>query len=80
MRVYGMRSGSTAELVIVQIIQGAGGGIAAATTQTLAQAVVPHQDVGAVTAAVLLFAEIGGAVGTAIAGAIWRNSEPQILL
>lgn len=68
--------GSTAELVIVQIIQGAGGGVAAALTQTAAQASMPHQDLATVTAATLLFAEIGNAIGTAIAGSIWSNVMP----
>lgn len=58
--------GTTAELVIVQVIQGMGGGIASASTQLLAQASVPHQDVATVTAFVLLFAEIGNAVGESI--------------
>ena len=71
--------GTTAELVIVQIIQGAGGGIAAACTQLLAQASVTHQDVAGVTALVLLFAEIGNAIGTAIASAIWRDWMPKEL-
>ncbi|BGP27916.1 hypothetical protein JCM10295v2_006903 [Rhodotorula toruloides] len=71
--------GSTAELVIVQILQGLGGGIASASTQLLAQASVPHQDVATVTAFVLLFAEIGNAVGTAIATAIWRDWMPREL-
>lgn len=42
-------NGGVAELVIVQMIQGAGGGLAAGITQTSAQSVVPHQDVAAVT-------------------------------
>lgn len=71
--------GSTAELVIVQIVQGAGGGIAAASTQLLAQASVTHQDVAGVTALVLLFAEIGNAIGTAIASAVWRHWMPREL-
>ncbi|GAA5884753.1 hypothetical protein JCM3774_005805 [Rhodotorula dairenensis] len=71
--------GTTGELVVVQIIQGAGGGIAAACTQLLAQASVTHQDVAGVTALVLLFAEIGNAIGTAIASAIWRDWMPKEL-
>ncbi|KZV82502.1 drug:h+ antiporter [Exidia glandulosa HHB12029] len=68
--------GSTFGLVFTQIIQGAGGGIAAVTAQVAAQGSVPHQEMAAVTAMVLLFAEIGGAIGTAIAGAIWKNVMP----
>ena len=59
-------SGSTVELVFTQIIQGLGGGIAAVTSQVGAQASVTHSDVAVVTAIVLLFTEIGGAVGSAV--------------
>ncbi|KAL0570723.1 hypothetical protein V5O48_011242, partial [Marasmius crinis-equi] len=68
--------GSTAELVWTQILQGMGGGIASVTAQVGAQASVTHIDVGMVTAIVLLFAEIGNAVGNAISGAIWTNEMP----
>lgn len=68
--------GSTVELVLCQLLQGAGGGIAAVVAQTAAQASVPHQDLASVTAVILLFAEIGGAIGTAIVSAIWRNVMP----
>jgi len=37
---------------------------------------VAHQEVASVTAFVLLLAEIGGAVGTAIASAVWRQHMP----
>ncbi|GAA5868058.1 hypothetical protein JCM8547_000791 [Rhodosporidiobolus lusitaniae] len=71
--------GSTGFLVITQVLQGLGGGVASASSQLLAQASVPHQDVATVTAFVLLFAEIGNAVGTAIASAIWRDHMPAQL-
>lgn len=67
---------STTELVWTQILQGMGGGLAAAASQVGAQASVPHVDVAMVTAAVLLLTEIGGAIGSAIAGAIWTNTMP----
>ena len=68
--------GSTAELVIAQLLQGAGGGFAAVLAQTAAQASVAHQDLASVTAFVLIWAEIGNAIGTAICTAIWRNVMP----
>lgn len=68
--------GTDAELVISQIIQGLGGGFAAVCSQVGAQASVPHVDVATVTAFVLLITEIGGAIGTAIAGGIWTNLMP----
>lgn len=66
-------------MVIVQVLQGAGGGFAAVLAQTAAQASVPHQDLASVTAFVLIFAEIGNAIGTAIAGGVWRNIMPDQL-
>ncbi|GAA5993628.1 hypothetical protein JCM11641_001034 [Rhodosporidiobolus odoratus] len=71
--------GSTAFLVWTQILQGLGGGVAQISSQVLAQASVPHQDVATVTAFVLLWAEIGNAVGTSIATAIWRDYMPKQL-
>ncbi|KAG9310268.1 MFS general substrate transporter [Chiua virens] len=69
-------NGSDVELVFTQILQGFGGGLAAIASQVGAQAAVPHADVAIITALVLLFTEIGGAVGNACAGAIWSNTMP----
>lgn len=63
--------GSTAGLVITQIIVGAGGGITSACSQVAAQASVSHNHVAMVTALVLLWTELGGSIGSAVAGAIW---------
>ncbi|TDL21860.1 MFS general substrate transporter [Rickenella mellea] len=71
---------STIELVWTQILQGIGGGLAAASAQVGAQASVPHADVAIVTAVVLLVTEIGGAIGGAVAGAIWTNTMPDRLV
>lgn len=57
-------------------MQGAGGGFAAVLAQTAAQASVAHQDLASVTAVILIFAEIGNAIGSAITTAIWRNIMP----
>lgn len=62
-----------------QVIQGLGGGFAAVASQVGAQASVPHSEVAIVTAMVLLVTEIGGAIGTAIAGGIWTNTMPKQL-
>ncbi|TFK35357.1 drug:h+ antiporter [Crucibulum laeve] len=70
---------SDAEVVWTQILQGMGGGFAAVASQVGAQASVPHADVAMVTAIVLLITEIGGAIGSAIAGAIWTNMMPNRL-
>lgn len=68
--------GSTAEIVWTQILQGLGGGFAAVANQVAAQASIPHVDVAIVTAVLLLLTEIGGGVGSAIAGAMWTATMP----
>ncbi|KAI0337328.1 drug:h+ antiporter [Trametopsis cervina] len=72
-------NGSDAELVWTQLLQGIGGGIAAVAAQVGAQASVTHADVAIITAVVLLWTEIGGAIGQAVAGAIWTNTMPKNL-
>ncbi|KAJ7599324.1 drug:h+ antiporter [Mycena floridula] len=67
---------SDTEVVWTQILQGLGGGFAAVASQVGAQASVPHIDVAMATAVVLLITEIGGAIGNAVAGAIWTNTMP----
>lgn len=57
---------SNFELLMTQILQGVGGGIAALSIQVSAQASVPHADVAMVTAVVLLVTEFGAAGGGAI--------------
>ncbi|GAA5949502.1 hypothetical protein JCM21900_000241 [Sporobolomyces salmonicolor] len=64
--------GSTVFIVITQVLQGMGGDIASASSQLLAQ------DVAIVTAFVLLLAEIGNAIGIAIATSFpKRTSVPS---
>ncbi|KAI0354154.1 drug:h+ antiporter [Trametes cingulata] len=67
---------SDAEIVWTQLLQGIGGGFASVCSQVGAQASVPHVDVAVVTAVVLLWTEIGGSIGSAVAGAIWTNTMP----
>ncbi|KAH6874654.1 ferrichrome-type siderophore transporter [Coprinopsis sp. MPI-PUGE-AT-0042] len=70
---------SDAEVVWSQLLQGIGGGFAAVASQVGAQASVPHMDTASVTAIVLLVTEVGGAIGAAIAGAIWTSQMPDEL-
>ncbi|KAI9271902.1 major facilitator superfamily domain-containing protein, partial [Phascolomyces articulosus] len=72
--------GSTAELVWCQLLQGWGGGFASTISGVMAQAMVPHTDMAVVTALVLLLAEIGNALGSAIAAAVWANQMPGHLV
>ncbi|XP_006455502.1 hypothetical protein AGABI2DRAFT_187797 [Agaricus bisporus var. bisporus H97] len=67
---------SDAEIVWSQLLQGIGGGIAAVASQVGAQASVTHSDVAMATAVVLLITEIGGSIGSSIAGALWMNIMP----
>ncbi|KAE8210810.1 hypothetical protein CF319_g1275 [Tilletia indica] len=65
------------QLVWPQVLQGLGGGILGVILQVSAQISVPHQDVATVTAFVLLAAEVGGAVGSAIVGALQVEYLPS---
>lgn len=56
---------STAEMVMAQLLQGIGS-VSAIAMEVGAQASVTHADVAMVTAAALLTAEIGGAIGSAV--------------
>jgi hypothetical protein len=58
--------GSDLALVMTQVLQGIGGGIAALSIQVSSQVSVLHGDVAMVTAVVLLITEFGGAGGGAI--------------
>lgn len=58
-----------------QVVQGIGGGVLGVLLQLAAQVSVRHQDVAMVTAAVLLFFELGGAVGTTIFFSIYMDQS-----
>ena len=62
-----------------QIAVGIGGGLFSVPMQLAVQAAVPHQDVAAATAIYLTAVEIGGAVGSAVSGAIWTANLPAKL-
>jgi MFS family permease len=66
-------------LVGSQIAIGIGGGLITVPAQLGVQASVSHQQVASATSAFLTILEIGGAVGSAISGAIWSSLVPQKL-
>ncbi|KAI9088858.1 major facilitator superfamily domain-containing protein [Phlyctochytrium arcticum] len=68
------------EIIFSQILAGIGAGLITTAVQVGAQAAVPHQDVAIVTGIFLSIASIGGAIGSAIAGTIWKNQLPNELL
>ncbi|KAM0716729.1 hypothetical protein Q7P37_008174 [Cladosporium fusiforme] len=76
---YRVENASTASLVATTAIVGIGGGMLNVPAQLGVQASANHQEVGAATAIFLTFLEIGGAVGSAISGAIWTASVPKKL-
>lgn len=67
------------EIVISQVIAGFGGGFTTLASQLGVQAVVSHQDVGIATAVFLTVTQIGGAIGSSMAGAVWNSMLPSEL-
>ena len=70
---------SKAQIVGTQIAVGMGGGMLNVPAQLGVQAAVSHSDVASVTAIFLTILEIGGAVGSAISGAVWTANIPAKL-
>lgn len=76
---YRTESTSVGSLVGCQIAVGIGGGMLIVPAQLGVQASTSHQNVAAATAVFLTILEIGGAVGSAISGAIWSANVPKKL-
>lgn len=70
---------STAELYIVQLIQGAGSGLVQTIVLVVAQVVVPRTELSQSTALELLMIYMGNALGSTAAGAIYTNSFKGLL-
>lgn len=73
---YRSLGSSTGQTVGTQIAVGIGGGMLNVPAQLGVQAAVSHSDVAAATAVFLTIVEIGGAVGSAISGAVWTANIP----
>ncbi|KAF2679633.1 MFS general substrate transporter [Lentithecium fluviatile CBS 122367] len=76
---YRNEDATTATLVGTQIVIGVGGGFLNVPVQLGVQASASHQQVAAVTTVWLTLLEVGGAVGSAISGAIWSTYIPRKL-
>ena len=63
---------SDAALVWTQILISLGGAFSVVGSRVATQASVPHQDMATVIALLALWTRIGGAIGSAIATAIWK--------
>ncbi|KAI5283459.1 hypothetical protein KEM55_001555, partial [Ascosphaera atra] len=70
---------SILSIALIQVIVGVGGGMTTVPVQLGVQASASHADVAAATAMFLTCLEMGGAVGSAISGAIWTHQVPQKL-
>lgn len=76
---YRRQGVTTGALVGCQIMIGIGGGLISIPAQLGVQAAVAHGDVAAATAVFLTILEVGGAVGSAISGAVWSgNIVPKL--
>ncbi|CAG8890439.1 unnamed protein product [Penicillium egyptiacum] len=73
------RSGNEASFVAAKSLIGTGRGFYQTAAQVSVQAVVSRQDVSVVTAVFFASMSVGGAIGTSVAGAIWRNTLPDKL-
>ncbi|ESZ89922.1 hypothetical protein SBOR_9684 [Sclerotinia borealis F-4128] len=77
---YRQENSSIAQIIGTQIAVGIGGGMLNVPAQLAVQASVPsHQNVAVATAVYLTCVEMGGAVGSAIAGVIWGHEIPKKL-
>ncbi|KAJ1335190.1 MFS transporter SIT family siderophore-iron:H+ symporter [Microdochium nivale] len=76
---YRTAGASVGTLVGTQIVIGIGGGMLNVPAQLGVQASCSHQQVGVATAVFLTLVSIGGAVGSAISGAVWGQLLPRKL-
>ncbi|KAK5631858.1 hypothetical protein RRF57_007572 [Xylaria bambusicola] len=76
---YRTMNTTVGSLVGTQIAVGIGGGMLNVPAQLGVQASASHQQVAAATAVFLTVLEIGGAVGSAISGAVWTHLVPYKL-
>jgi hypothetical protein len=79
MLAYRNEDASTGSLVGTQICLGIGGGFLNVPVQLGVQASASHQQVAAATTVWLTLLEVGGAVGSAVSGAIWSTYVPSKL-
>jgi len=65
--------GATSDVYALQ------GGFSVVGTQVAVQAAVPHRDMGTAIALLALWTSVGGAIGSAISGAVWTHELPKRL-
>ncbi|EFW15560.1 hypothetical protein D8B26_002337 [Coccidioides posadasii str. Silveira] len=79
MLLFHKEGSSVLKTLVIQTIVGLGGGLVNVPVQLGVQASASHQEVAAATAMFLTALEMGGAVGSAISGAVWTSSIPKRL-
>ncbi|PLB44120.1 siderophore iron transporter mirA [Aspergillus steynii IBT 23096] len=73
------KAGNEAAFVTAKALIGIGRGFYQTASQVSVQAVVTRQEVSVVTAVFFASMSVGGAIGTSVAGAIWRSTLPSKL-
>jgi hypothetical protein len=76
---YRAEGSTMGQIVGAQVVVGVGGGMLNVPAQLGVQASAKHRDVAAATALFLTVINLGGAVGSAISGAIWTANIPAKL-
>ncbi|KAB8291531.1 hypothetical protein EYC80_006333 [Monilinia laxa] len=80
MYYYRQENSYIAQIIGTQIAVGIGGGMLNVPAQLAVQASIPsHQNVAVATAVYMTCVEMGGAVGSAIAGVLWGHDIPKKL-
>ncbi|OCF59014.1 siderophore-iron transporter Str1 [Kwoniella mangroviensis CBS 10435] len=72
-------AGTTATIVMGQILISLGGGISVISSSVACQGSVPHQDMALAMALLSLWTSIGGSIASAIAAAVWNKQVPAKL-
>jgi hypothetical protein len=68
-----------ASLVMNRLLIGTGGALSVVASQVAAQASVAHQDLSLAMSLLSLWSNMGGAVGAAVAAAVWQRDLPGYL-
>lgn len=76
---FRIQNASTIQIIGTQLAVGIGGGIFNVATQVGIQASADKGSVGVATAIFMTAAELGGAAGSAVSGAVWSRSVPAKL-
>ncbi|ODN80959.1 hypothetical protein L202_03072 [Cryptococcus amylolentus CBS 6039] len=79
--VYASTRGHTGDAMLIMgpVLISMGGACSVVGSQVATQASVPHADLAVAMALLALWTRIGGAIGSAIAAAIWANQLPKHL-